>query len=110
MATDGRTDYEDVKLYSICARYFDEGLGKVMSVLLSLRECNKASTGENIFKILHFQELDESHVPWKNLVIVLLQTMHRSCWEAEVAAFFTTRASSVYISGWWLQKSIQFGI
>ena len=30
MATDGSTDYEDVKLYPICVRYFDEALRKVM--------------------------------------------------------------------------------
>ena len=48
VATDGSTDYEDVKLYPICIRYCDPADGLVKSVILSLRECNKPSTGENI--------------------------------------------------------------
>ena len=49
VATDGSTDYEDVKLYPICIiRYCDPADSLVKSVILSLRECNKPSTGENI--------------------------------------------------------------
>ena len=33
LATDGSTDYEDVKLYPICVRYFDSDTGHVLSVL-----------------------------------------------------------------------------
>ncbi|KAJ8048447.1 hypothetical protein HOLleu_00771 [Holothuria leucospilota] len=67
MATDGSTDYEDLKLYPLCVRYFDPDEGCVISVLLSLRKCDQPSTGENIFKILQ-KELENLEIPWENLV------------------------------------------
>ena len=40
LAADGSNDPGSVKLYPICVRYFDDEMGKVMCVMLSLKECS----------------------------------------------------------------------
>ena len=58
LATDGSNDIGAAKLYPVCARYFDFefaqyfdfNIGKVMCVMLSLKECREASTGEKNFQ------------------------------------------------------------
>ena len=53
IATDGSNDFEDVKLYPVAVRIFDNIAGRVLSSLLSVQQCEQASTGENIFHILN---------------------------------------------------------
>ena len=65
IATDGSNDIGAVKLYPIAVRVFDDHSGRVLSSLLSLKECEKASTGQNIFDILD-AELMKSEIPWVN--------------------------------------------
>lgn len=98
-ATDGSNDYEDVKLYPICVRYFDEEQNQVLSVLLSLKECDKSSTGENIYKLME-EDLDKYGVPWKNAVSFstdnasVMVGIHKG-----VAAYLKKKAPSIYIAG-----------
>eukprot|EP00057_Strongylocentrotus_purpuratus_P015562 XP_011670036.1 PREDICTED: SCAN domain-containing protein 3-like [Strongylocentrotus purpuratus] len=99
LATDGSTDYDDVKLYPICVRYFDPDEGRTLSVLLSLKECNKPSTGENIFKLLE-AELQELEIPFENLVSFSADNASVMLGKFKgVAAFLLKRAPSMYISG-----------
>ncbi|KAK6178212.1 hypothetical protein SNE40_013022 [Patella caerulea] len=67
LATDGSTDYDDVKLYPVCVQYFNSDTGHVVSELLSLTECTMASTGQNIFELMN-TELKSCEIPWKNVV------------------------------------------
>jgi hypothetical protein len=99
LGTDGSTDYEDVKLYPICVRYFDEKSGHVLSVLLSLTECSQASTGENIFKLIE-NELDQSSIPWENFIS--FSTDNASVMVGKhkgVAAFLCKRVPALHING-----------
>ncbi|XP_077422813.1 uncharacterized protein LOC144052536 [Vanacampus margaritifer] len=99
MSTDGSTDYDDVKLYPICVRYFDNQTGKVLSVLLSLRECNTASTGENIFKIIE-KEMNSNNIPWDNLVCFAADNAAVMLGSKKgVASFITEKSPSAYIAG-----------
>ena len=99
LATDGSTDYEDVKMYPICVRYFDSDTGHVLSVLLSLTECSEASTGENIFKLSE-KELVGLDIPWENLIsfatdnVSVMIGKHKG-----VAAFLCKKAPAVHING-----------
>ena len=65
LATDGSTDYGDCKLYPLVVKYFDPGLGRVLTVLLSMPECHVASTGQNIFKLMD-SELEKRDITWDN--------------------------------------------
>jgi hypothetical protein len=67
LATDGSNDMEDKKLYPILVRYFDNTICEVVTVLLALKECNKASTGENIFKLLD-NELSANGLNWDQVI------------------------------------------
>ncbi|XP_072173823.1 uncharacterized protein [Diadema setosum] len=99
MSTDGSTDYEDVKLYPICVRFCDPSTGKVKSVIFSLEECDKPSTGENIFKILE-KELDKHEIPWKNVVCFSADNASVMLGKVKgVAAYLQRRAPSVFIAG-----------
>jgi hypothetical protein len=61
LATDGSTDMDSIKLYPLVVRFFNQQQGKIMCLLLTLEECSKASTGENIFVIaITFKVLDQS--------------------------------------------------
>ena len=99
LSTDGSTDYDDYKLYPVCVRYFDNDVGRVLSVILSIQECSEASTGENIFKILE-REIETLKIPWKNLVSFatdnasVMTGKHKG-----VAAFLQTKSPAVYING-----------
>ncbi|XP_063966229.1 uncharacterized protein LOC135156785 [Lytechinus pictus] len=99
MATDGSTDYEDVKLYPVCVRYFDPKEGQVMSVLLSLTECAKPSTGENIFLLLQ-NEMDKFEIPWKNLVCFSADNASVMLGKVKgVSAFLQKKTPSLYVAG-----------
>ena len=52
LATDGSNDYNACKLYPVLVRYYSPSSGKVVRVLLGMRECTVASTGENILRNL----------------------------------------------------------
>lgn len=108
MATDGSTDYEDVKLYPICVRYCDPNSGKVNSVILSLKECNKPSTGENIFKLLE-AEMDELEIPWENLICFSADNASVMLGKMKgVAAFLLRQAPSLHIAGEFLCLKFRF--
>ena len=66
IATDGSTDYDDVKLYPLVVRYFDDGMKRVVCVLLRLAE-SRVSTGEAIFKLID-EEFDRSCISWSQCV------------------------------------------
>ena len=65
LATDGSTDYDDVKLYPVVLRFVDYSTKRVTCLLLRLTEC-KASTGKEIFQLMD-QELSD-RIPWKNCI------------------------------------------
>ena len=65
--TDGSNDFEAVKLYPVAVRIFDNIAGRVLSSLLSVQQCEQASTGENIFHILN-NELSRHNISWENCV------------------------------------------
>ncbi|XP_071504712.1 LOW QUALITY PROTEIN: zinc finger MYM-type protein 6-like [Diadema antillarum] len=67
IATDGSTDSEAVKLYPVLIHSFDEEMGRVVSELLELKECNERSTGENIFKLLD-NALSSRGISWDKCV------------------------------------------
>jgi hypothetical protein len=99
LATDGSTDYDDVKLYPIVVRLFDESCGRVVSVLVSIKECNKSSTGENIFNLMK-EEIEKNDIPWSNLVSFatdnasVMVGRHKG-----VAAFLLKKSPAIYING-----------
>ena len=53
IATDVSNDFEAVKLYPVAVRIFYNIACRVLSSLLSVQQCEQASTGENIFHILN---------------------------------------------------------
>lgn len=67
LATDASTDMDSIKLYPLVVRYLHPQQGRIMCVLLTLKECSKASTGENIFKLLD-AELQKRKIPWSNCI------------------------------------------
>jgi hypothetical protein len=67
MATDGSTDLDSIKLYHRVVRFLNSQQGKFMCLLLTLEECSKASTGENIYALLD-KELQKRKVSWSNRV------------------------------------------
>ena len=67
LATDGSTDFDSVKLYPLVARYYDQEVGSIVCVLLSLIELDGPSTGENIFCLV-FEDLKTKGIPWSNML------------------------------------------
>jgi len=99
LATDGSNDLGSVKLYPICVRYFDSQVGKVMCVMLSLKECTKASTRENIFTVLN-NELSSHNIPWKNCLCFAADNASVMTGKTKgVAAFLLKKAPALYILG-----------
>jgi len=93
MATDGSNDIGAVKLYPICVRYFDAQLGKVMCMMQSLQECTEASTGDNIFRILH-------NILWQNCIGFAADNASvMSGKNKGVASFLRQKVPSIYIVG-----------
>jgi len=68
---------DSVKLYPLVVRFLHPQHGRIMCLLLTLEECSKASTGENIFKLLD-DELQKGRFPGVT-ISVLQQTMLTSC-------------------------------
>lgn len=66
LATDGSTDISDIKLYPIVVSYFSVEVGKITTMLLSVKE-STVNTGEGIFNLLD-SELREKNIPWKNCI------------------------------------------
>jgi hypothetical protein len=97
IATDGSNDVGSVKLYPLCVRYFDNDIGKVLCVMLSMPECAEASTGENIFNLMD-NELKCLGVPWSNCVCIaannasVMMGKHKG-----VVAFLKKTEPSVYV-------------
>lgn len=99
LATDGSNDLGSVKLYPVCVRYYDSEIGKVMCVLMSLRQCTEASTGENIFRILD-DELTACNVQWQNCICFASDNASVMMGKTKgVSAFVTKSAPHVYILG-----------
>ena len=99
LATDGSNDLGAAKLYPICVRYFDNEMGKVMCVMLSLKECRTSSTGENIFSLLD-AELSSFGIPWQNCVCFAADNASVMMGKTKgVAAFLLKKAPSLYILG-----------
>ena len=96
IATDGSTDYDDVKMYPIVVRYFD--FNNVVTVLLKLVE-SRDSTGKGIFDLVD-RELSKRGIPWSNCVsfaadnAVVMQGLGKG-----VAAFLTQQHPHVYLLG-----------
>ncbi|XP_063743299.1 uncharacterized protein LOC134866984 [Eleginops maclovinus] len=99
LATDGSTDYGDCKLYPLVVKYFDRGLGRVLTVLLSLPECHEASTGQNIFKLID-NELEKRSISWDNCMsfgadnAMVMQGL-----KAGTAGYINKKNSAVYVLG-----------
>ena len=70
LATDGSNSISNEKLFPIVITYFDDAIGKVTTVLLSLSKLDDDATGENIFSLLN-NELTKNDVPWANCVAFL---------------------------------------
>jgi hypothetical protein len=99
LATDGSNDIGAVKLYPVCVRYFDDEIGRVLCVMLSLKECNQASTGENIFKALD-EELTQLKIPWQNCISFAADNASVMTGKSKgVAAFRVEQIPSVYLLG-----------
>ena len=64
IATDGSNDAGASKLYPVAVRIFSNQHGQVVSALLAIRECEKSSTGNNIFNILD-TELKIAGISWQ---------------------------------------------
>ena len=73
IATDGSNDFEAVKLYPVAVRIIDNIAGRVLSSLLSVQQCEQASTGDNIFHILN-NEL--SRLIFSGKTVSFSKTMH----------------------------------
>jgi len=70
-----------------------------MSIMLSLRKCSLASTGENIFNILD-NELVGHKIPWHNCLCFAADNASVMTWKVKgVAAFLTKKAPAVYLLG-----------
>jgi len=63
LATDGSSDYDDIKLYPFVIRHFDRSVGRVECLLMRLIE-SKESTGKAIFELMG-NELSARHLTWK---------------------------------------------
>ena len=50
LATDGSTDYGDCKLYPLVVKYFDSGLGRVLTVLFSHKDSITDKYEQDLFK------------------------------------------------------------
>lgn len=66
LSIDGSTDKNAVKLYPLVVSFFNEKLGQVCTLLLSLLECTD-NTGQGIFSVIN-KELVSLGICWENCV------------------------------------------
>lgn len=66
LSTDGSTDNNAVKLYPVVVSFFNEKLGKVCTLLLSLLECTD-NTGQGIFSVID-KEFISLGISWDNCI------------------------------------------
>ena len=99
IGTDGSNDIGSVKLYPVCVRYFDPDFGKVFCVMLSLKECAVASTGQNIFNLMN-DELSRYKIPWENCLSFAADnaSVMQGC-RSGVASYVLKAAPAVYMVG-----------
>ena len=99
LATDGSTDMDSVKLYSLVVRFLHPQHGRIMCLLLTLEECSKASTGENIFKLLD-DELQKRKIPWSNCISFAADNANVMQGAGKgVAGYIKKQNPSIYILG-----------
>ena len=67
LATDGSTDMDNIKLYPVLVKSFDENIGQVTINILGIKECKERSTAANIFQILD-NELHSRGIPWSKCI------------------------------------------
>ena len=99
LAIDGSTDLDSKKLYPVIVKYYDKSVSRVNCGLLSLVECDLASTGENIFKILD-NELTSREIPWGNCLSFTSDNASVMMGSKKgVAAFVLKKQPNVHIVG-----------
>ena len=99
IATDGSTDYGDIKLYPIVVKYYDQSVGRIVTVLLCMPECSETSTGEHIFELMD-NELTKRDIPWDNCLSFgadnasVMQGLGKG-----LAGFIKRKNSAIYMLG-----------